>query len=388
MSVDPSMGSPDPSSPLMRSTSKLKMAAFGLNISRGLTATCGEGAIAHMDWDQQLRIARVAEAAGLEAILPVARFRGYAGDSGWSRESYDSIPWAAGVSAVTSRIQVMSTIHVPLNHPTKLAKELATVDHVSQGRSGINVVAGWNIDEFAMFGIRQLEHDDRYVQAAEWLSIVRRLWTEEQPFDFDGRFYTLRDVYSEPKPLQRPRPPIMNAGSSPAGRQFAAEHADLCFIAAHDLASLKDVACDVRERAAAVGRQVQVWTPTSILCGETAADVDRRYEYFVQEKGDWAGAESAIRAGMAGGSGVEKKLTREMMESRVVGSFGHRLIGTPEQVVEKMQQLVDAGIDGVAGIWFDYERDIQTFAELVAPLAEREGLRDPSRRAATASGSS
>ena len=103
-----------------------------MNLSRGLTATLGEGSIAHLDWDQQVWIAVAAEDAGLEAVLPVGRFRGYAGDSGWSRETYDSIPWAAGIGASTTRVQVMATILVPLNHPTKSATELATVG--SDGR--------------------------------------------------------------------------------------------------------------------------------------------------------------------------------------------------------------------------------------------------------------
>ena len=190
---------------------------------------------------QQTRIARTAEAAGLEGIIPVGRYRGYRDGSGWSWESYDSIPWATGLGASTERLQVFSTVHVPLTHPLKMAKELATVDHVSGGCCGMNIVAGWNIEEFAMFGITQVEHDDRYAQAAEWIEIIQRLWVEDEPFDFNGRFYTLHDAYSEPKPLQRPRPPIMNAGLSPAGRQFAAQYSDLIFIAAYDFEGLRDV---------------------------------------------------------------------------------------------------------------------------------------------------
>ena len=164
-------------------------------------------------------------------------------------ESYDSVPWATGIGASTGALQVFSTVHVPLMHPLKMAKELATADHISGGCCGINIVAGWNIDQFAMFGMTLLEHDDRYAQAAEWVEIIQRLWTEDEPFDFKGRFYTLHDAYSEPKPLQRPRPPIMNAGLSPAGLQFAAEYSDLIFIAALDLDGLRVLAADVRERA-------------------------------------------------------------------------------------------------------------------------------------------
>ena len=126
---------PDGTSPLMASSSRLKLAPFGSNLSRGMTPTFGDGSIEHLEWAQQTRIARAAEAAGFEGIIPVGRYRGYPDDSAWSWESYDVIPWATGLGAATDRLQVFSTVHVPLVHPLKLAKELATVDHVSGGRS-------------------------------------------------------------------------------------------------------------------------------------------------------------------------------------------------------------------------------------------------------------
>jgi alkanesulfonate monooxygenase SsuD/methylene tetrahydromethanopterin reductase-like flavin-dependent oxidoreductase (luciferase family) len=349
-------------------------------MTRGMTPTFGEGSVAQLDWAQQVEIARAAEAAGLEAIIPVGRFRGNRGGSGWQWESYDVVPWAAGLGAATERLQVFSTVHVPLVHPVKVAKELATVDHVSGGRCALNIVAGWNIDEFAMFGLSLVDHDDRYAQAVEWIEIVERLWSEDEPFDFDGRFYTLNGAYSAPKPLQRPRPPIMNAGLSPAGRQFAATYSDLIFIAADDFDGLRSTAADVRQRAADVGRDVEVWTTATLLCGESEADVKRRYDYFVHETGDWTNAEAFVRSIMKGGSGLKKALTRETFEITIAGGAGPRLIGTPEQITEQMEAFTAAGISGCAIICFDYARDLQMFGDLVAPLAERDGLRDPSRR--------
>jgi alkanesulfonate monooxygenase SsuD/methylene tetrahydromethanopterin reductase-like flavin-dependent oxidoreductase (luciferase family) len=347
-----------------------------------MTPTVGEGSIEHLDWAQQARIARAAEAAGFEGIIPVGRYRGFSGGSRWSWESYDVIPWATGLAASTQRLQVFSTVHVPLIHPVEAAKELVTIDHVSGGRCALNIVAGWKRDEFEMFGITLLEHDDRYAQAAEWIEIIKRLWVEDEPFDFEGRFYTLHDAYSEPKPLQRPRPPIMNAGLSPTGREFAASHSDIIFIAANDFDGLRATASDVRQRATDLGREIEVWTTATLLCGETEADVRQRYDYFVHQTGDWATAEAWVRSVMRGGSGLRKSLTREAFEITIAGGAGPRLMGAPEQITEQMEAFVAAGINGCAIVCFDYERDIEMFGELVAPLAERQGLRDPSRRSA------
>jgi alkanesulfonate monooxygenase SsuD/methylene tetrahydromethanopterin reductase-like flavin-dependent oxidoreductase (luciferase family) len=358
--------------------SALKMAPFGVNMQRGVTPTLGEGSIAELDWAQQVRIARAAEAAGMEGIIAGARWRGYRGPSNWCHESYEGLPWAAGIGAATERLSIFSTIHVPLLHPVRAAKTIATADHVAGGRYALNIVAGWNVDEFAMFGMTQNEHDDRYAQAAEWATIVKRLWAEAEPFDFEGRYYTVRGGISAPHPVQQPRPPVMSAGASPAGRQFAATHADICFVSAIDMAGLKSAADDIRGRAAALGRTVQIWSTTAMLCGETEADVKRQYDYFVHETGDWEAAEVAIRENMAGGSKtIDRPITPDMIETRLSGAFGPRLFGTPEQIVETMGEFVDVGIDGIATIWFDYERGIDAYRDLVLPLAADAGLRAP-----------
>lgn len=94
-------------------------------------------------------------------------------------------------------------------HPVYAAKALASVDHMSGGRAGLNIVAGWNPDEFAMFGIER--DPEGYAQAMEWYEIIVRIFTEPKPFDYDGRFYKLKNVAGKPQPLQLPRPVVLNA---------------------------------------------------------------------------------------------------------------------------------------------------------------------------------
>ena len=92
-----------------------------------------------------------------------------------SREhSFETFTFAAAIAAITERIGIFSTIHVPMIHPVYAAKALASVDHVSHGRAGLNIVAGWNPDEFAMFGIEA--EAERYAQALEWYEIICRIY--------------------------------------------------------------------------------------------------------------------------------------------------------------------------------------------------------------------
>jgi FMNH2-dependent dimethyl sulfone monooxygenase len=368
-------------SPLFRSENKLKLAVFGFNNTRGLSLSAGQGTIAKLDWPQQLRIARAAEAAGIEAVISAARWRGYPGPAGCNSEQYDVVPWAAALAASTERLLFFSTIHVPLLHPLRVAKDLATIDHISSGRACLNIVAGWH-DELEMFGIVQLPHDDRYEVAAEWTEFVKQLWDADESFDFDGTHFHGTGAVSLPKPIQRPRPPIMSAGSSKAGRAFAAEHADVCFVASVDgIEAVADAAADVKAQARAHGREVSVWTNVGLVIADTEADAQRRYDYFVHETGDWVAAQDIMRIVLGGDvqSMLEPVQSRALSERAIAWQFAHPLLGPPDQIVAQMQVLVDAGIDGLAMVFFDYERGLEQFRQQVLPRAVAVGLRSELR---------
>ena len=135
---------------------------------------------------------------------------------------------------------------MPLVNPVFAAKSCVTADHVGRGRFGLNVVSGWNVDEFAMFGAQLLEHDDRYGYSEEWVSIVKKIWSEEKPFDYSGRHFNVKNVGGKPKPFGGTRPLLMSAGSSPAGRAFASRHVDCLFMVISDEAKLADEVAALR----------------------------------------------------------------------------------------------------------------------------------------------
>ncbi|BBG02578.1 MULTISPECIES: LLM class flavin-dependent oxidoreductase [Pseudonocardia] len=362
--------------PLFDGLDRLKLGVFHMNCTRGATPSTAEGTISPLDWGQQVRIARLAEDAGLDAFIPIARWRGYGGPSGFNDEQYEPIPWAAGLSALTERIAVFATAHVPLIHPVRLAKEVATIDHISGGRFCLNVVAGWNKRELDMFGVDLVPQEERYEVAAEWTSFLERLWAEDEEFDVAGKYFRAERVLSAPKPIQRPRVPIMSAGSSPAGIAFAAAHADICFAAANSPEDLQPLVARIKEAAAERGRTVSVWTQAGVLCGETEAEATRRYEHVVREQGDLEAVTNQMTMLMGGDSRtLDFALDPAMLERMVAMQHAYQLFGTPEQIVKEMQQLADIGIDGLALMWPDYERGISEFRDQVLPLAVQAGLR-------------
>src|SRR5271163_177885 len=211
----------------MYNDNALKIGLFGANCSSGRSATKVPERWS-ASWSECLALARLADDAGLDFMLPIARWKGYGGDTDFHGRSLETITWAVGLLCATQRITVFGTVHAPLFHPLIAAKEFVTADHIGAGRFGLNIVAGWNEDEFAMFGVQQREHSDRYEFAQEWIDVVKRAWSEDE-FDFDGKFFKLAGVRAKPKPFGDAHPVIMNAGRSGPGQTFALRNCDAFF---------------------------------------------------------------------------------------------------------------------------------------------------------------
>src|SRR3954453_12202417 len=179
----------------MRGPNKFKLGVFSMNSDGGLTLTKVPERWPAI-WSEIVECAQLADSAGFEFLLPIARWKGFGGEMNSREWSFETLTHAAALGAATQNIAVFATVHVPLVHPVYAAKALATVDHVSNGRAGLNIVCGWNPDEFGMFGVTL--GDAPYGQAAEWIGIIERAYAADAPFDHDGRHYKLRQVVSRP----------------------------------------------------------------------------------------------------------------------------------------------------------------------------------------------
>ena len=195
----------------------------------------------------------------MEFILPVAKWRGYQGKANIYGKSFETMTHSAAIGALTRHICVFSTIHVPLVTPAFGAKAIATIDHITHGRAGLNIVCGWNQEEFDLHGV-EIEQDTRYDHGLEWYQVWSRMLEGGPEFDWDGRFFKLRRLETNPVSVQRPRPLVMSAGFSPKGRDFAAQAADALFTT---MTELDQAPGDARERGAACR---QVWPPAACLC--------------------------------------------------------------------------------------------------------------------------
>jgi alkanesulfonate monooxygenase SsuD/methylene tetrahydromethanopterin reductase-like flavin-dependent oxidoreductase (luciferase family) len=140
----------------MLGPNRLKLGVFSMNTDGGLTLTRVPERWPAL-WSETVEVAQLADRAGLEFLLPIARWKGFGGEMNSREWSFKTLTHAGGLAGVTQRIGVLATVHVPMVHPVFAAKALATLDHISNGRSGLNIVCGWNPEEFALFGLKLIE---------------------------------------------------------------------------------------------------------------------------------------------------------------------------------------------------------------------------------------
>jgi alkanesulfonate monooxygenase SsuD/methylene tetrahydromethanopterin reductase-like flavin-dependent oxidoreductase (luciferase family) len=356
----------------MQNSNRFKLGLFGMNCSGSFATTAPERWQA--GWRENLEAAQMADEAGLEFILPIARWIGYSGQTDRQGTSFESLSWASALLAATDEIVAFSTIHVPLVHPVFAAKSIVTADHVGSGRFGINIVSGWNVEEFAMFGIPLREHDERYAYSAEWVSILKRIYSESEPFDYNGKYFNLKNVEGKPKPWGDGWPMLMSAGSSPAGRSFAVNHVDCLFMVIEEEGRL---AADVAKIRILPGAEnVGLFASGHLLCRPTAKETQEYYHYLVREKGDWEAAEQVIAKRAAGNSqSLSPELMRRMKERVIGGGATFPVIGSYDEVAEKFLRMSEAGLDGMALILVNYVREMPALRDEVLPRLERLKLR-------------
>jgi alkanesulfonate monooxygenase SsuD/methylene tetrahydromethanopterin reductase-like flavin-dependent oxidoreductase (luciferase family) len=369
--------------PGLQGGNALKVGLFGSNCSNGRSyLTLPERWDA--SWDNNLRLAQLAEEVGLECMVPIARWKGYGGQTNVNGSSLESITWACGLLAATRRVNVFCTIHVPLIHPLVAAKQIATVDQIGHGRLGVNIVCGWNEDEFEMFGVAKNEHDDRYAQGSEWWEIATRIWSGAAPFDFQGRFYQLHGVEGRPAPFADAAPMMMNAGSSPRGREFAVQYSQMHFDGVRSPESSVLRISETKQMARSQGRDVQVWTPVGIICRPTQADADRYLEHCVANA-DWpalghlADLHASDARDRTDDEGIHRRSGEGPIARQVLARGSYCAVGTPDHIAAELKRLHEVGFDGLVLNFVNYLDELPYFAQEVLPRLEQHGLRIPSK---------
>ncbi|MGH6828138.1 MAG: LLM class flavin-dependent oxidoreductase [Rhizomicrobium sp.] len=320
--------------------------------------------IPHLDggWTQNRDAALAAEREGLDFVMAMGKWRGFGGATNHWGASLESVTMMAGIAALTSRIKVWATLHAILHNPVVAAKMIATLDHISGGRAGLNIVAGAYRGEFEQMDAwdTSLDHDRRYDLTEEWTTIVKRLWGEAR-VDFQGRYFTIRDCVSDPKPLRRPD--LICAGMSERGLAFSVREADICFIGGRDEKETREASLRAKDLAGRLGKTIKTYAMCTVIHGESDGEAQATAEKY-REGLDEVAVLCMLESYGASRHGADNALT-----ARAKGAFmTHTVIGAPETCAQAIAAfLKTCALDGLMLIFGDYQAGLNVMGREILP---------------------
>lgn len=348
------------------STENIKFAYWVPNVSGGLVVSNIEQRTS-WDIDYNRKLAQIAEKAGFEYALSQIRFT-----AGYGAEfQHESVSFSHALLAATTKLKVIAAILPGPWNPVLAAKQLATIDILTQGRIAVNIVSGWFRGEFTAIGEHWLDHDERYRRSREFIEALKGIWTQDN-FTYRGDFYRFSNYSLKPKPLQQPHPEIFQGGSSRAARDNAAAVSDWYFTNGNTVEGIQAQVDDIRAKAAANKHQVKIGVNAFVI----ARDTEEEAKAVLKEIIDKANPEAVNAFGHevknAGAASPEREgnWAKSSFEDLVQYNDGFKtnLIGTPQQIAERIVALKAVGVDLVLAGFLHFQEEVAYFGEKVLPL--------------------
>lgn len=361
----------------MQTSTSEKSVEFGVFLPVGnggwITSTTSPQLPATYDYNKQVAI--LAEELGFDFALAMAKWRGYGGPSKHWDVTLESMTAMAGIAEATSRIGVWGTVHTMVFHPAVVAKMSAVIDQISKGRFGLNIVSGSNPSDQGQMGLwMDLDHAERYELAAEWLTVLKRLWTEER-VNHKGKHYELTDCMSNPKPAVMP--PIICAGASDRGFLFTMEHCTASFMLGSDHDDFIKTGLRAKALAAEQGKpDFKTYGLFTIVPGATDAQARERVALYD------AGVDVEALDNQLREYSGDKSFNQNTMAQRFASQSQQRnsmtraaLVGSPETIGNKLADIIKgANLDGVTVIVPDFIDDLRIVGTEVLQVLKERGV--------------
>jgi len=316
-------------------------------------------------WSDVKRLAQRSEEIGYDVTLIAELFMNDI--KGIDAPSLDAWTTAAALAAVTERLELMVAVRPTFHEPAILAKQAANIDQISNGRLALNVVSSWWADEARRYGIHFEEHDDRYARTEEWLKVLNGAWTESR-FSHTGRLYNVEETVLEPKPVRKPRPPIYAGGESEAAKRLITRECDAYVTHGDPVDRVIPKVNDIQQRREALGLGPMLYGMAAYaIVRETEDDARRELDRITN-----------VSPGSPGYGNYQDWISHTNLDQKVsledysVSNRGLRagLVGTAEQVAERIIALEEAGV-GLLLLQFSPQlEEMERFAETVMPLVE------------------
>jgi pyrimidine oxygenase len=321
-------------------------------------------------YDLNRSVVQRAESFGFDFALCMVKLRGFGGDIHFWDYTLETFTIMSALAAVTDRIKLYASVGVLSLHPAMVARMASTIDSVAPGRFGINIVSGWNRQEYAQMGVWPGDeyYEYRYDYSTEFVTILKELW-ESGRSDFKGKFFQLEDCRLGPRPSAHVD--IVAAGASLRGRQFTAEFADYNFTSAPGgPEGLRKANKELADAAAKTGRNVESIVMQTIVLDDTDEAARKRIDLY--NEGTDVVAVRNMRAeyvrdyvGTSSGQAARRLGAEQAMSGR------NPLVGSPRTVATGLNAL--AAVPGTGGILMnfdDYVGSFDQFGQEVLPLLD------------------
>lgn len=313
-----------------------------------------------------------AERQGLDFVLSMMKFRGFGGETGYWDACLESFTLMAGLAGCTERIGLIPSVALLSQHPAYVARMVATIDDISGGRCGLNIVTGWNKPEYTQMGLWRGDeyYNRRYEYAADYLQILQALWRTGCA-THKSEFFDLTDCSCLPTPGREIE--IVCAGQSPKGVEFVARSADHNFVMAHP-AKLKGISDSLKAKGRGYGRAVGTYALFGLITADTDDEAIRVGQAIIEQADHGAIANIIASANLDSNTGGTADRLKEGLalglEQGNMAFMGFPVIcGSFKTVAAKIDAIVaETGIDGMLFSWADFVGGIRDFGEQIMPL--------------------
>ncbi len=315
-----------------------------------------------------------AERFGFDFALSMIKLRGFGGPSEFWDHNLESFTLMAGLAAVTKRIQLFATIGVLTMPPPIVARMAVTIDDISGGRFGINVITGWQVKEYAQMGLwpGEAHYQQRYEYCEEYVTVMKELWATGHS-DFKGQFFTMDDCRLSPLP-RRPIP-IVCAGQSDRGTRFAAEYADFNFVSRQGVNEPTKIAPSVARLVAATGvtgRSCGALVLTMIIADETDAAAEAKWEHYKSGTDFEAMYYRDAQAGTDVAANKEATIANfAAATAQKLPSAQNVLVGSYARIAAMLDEMATVpGVQGAMLTFDDFVIGMEQFGTRIQPLMQ------------------
>ncbi|MBI1743180.1 LLM class flavin-dependent oxidoreductase [Candidatus Acetothermia bacterium] len=314
------------------------------------------------------RVAQRADELGFSTILVAElNLNDIKGPQAPSLEAWTTI---SALAVTTKKIRLMAALRPGFRWPAIAAKMAANIDHISGGRFEINLVSAWWKEEMEMYIGQWLDHSERYRRSREFLHVMKGVWTEPV-FNYEGNFYRVQNCVLEPKPIQKPWPPVYAGGESEEARTMIATECDVYLMHGDSVEVISKNIVDMRARRARVNEKpLKFGMAAYVICRDTEAEAQAELERITRVREDLQSYHS-----------YKDFVTQSQLKTQLdlrdysVSNRGLRpnFVGTPEQIVQRIKSYEKTGLDLILIQCSPMLEELERIGTQILPELQREG---------------